>query len=124
MILKELDPNLLVLELSQLQEVTGDENTLILELLDLYVSDTGERVKALEENLSQERWEGALREAHTIKGSSANVGAQRMQHCAHFLERHLRESSSPTPQSFLTRMQQEFSDFQNAVDNFRKAVAG
>ena len=59
------------------------EPDLIVELIDLYLEDAPRRVAAMQESLAGRNWQLVKREAHSLQGSSGNVGAfQIAQICA------------------------------------------
>ncbi|HIF42270.1 MAG TPA: Hpt domain-containing protein [Planctomycetes bacterium] len=54
-----------------------DEPDLIVELIDLFLEDADTRVTALESAARSKDWDQVSRLAHTLKGSSATMGAAR-----------------------------------------------
>ncbi|APB35000.1 two-component hybrid sensor and regulator histidine kinase [Gloeomargarita lithophora Alchichica-D10] len=67
-------------------QIFGDDPEFIQELLTLYLTDAQERVAALQRAIHPLQWEQIYHEAHQLKGASANVGAEGMQHLARQLE--------------------------------------
>ena len=62
-----------------LRELGGDDDeTLFRELLDLYIDDSKNQMRRLEESLASGDLKVAERVAHTLKSSSANLGAMAM----------------------------------------------
>ena len=55
-------------------QVDGEPN-LIVELIDLYLHDAQQRVAVMWESLAESNWASLKREAHTLRGSSGNLGA-------------------------------------------------
>jgi len=55
-----------------------DETDLVIELIDLFISDGGERLSSLRLAVSEPDTALIKREAHSLKGSSGNVGAFRV----------------------------------------------
>ncbi len=78
-----------------LQQTFGDDPEFIQELLALYLSDAQERVAALQRATQPVQWEQLRHEAHQLKGASANVGAEGMQHLARQLEELARDGQDP-----------------------------
>ena len=65
--------------LASFAEVQGeDEPDIIVELIDLYLADTPHRVSAIQAALAARDGLALKRAAHTLKGSSANLGAHRL----------------------------------------------
>jgi HPt (histidine-containing phosphotransfer) domain-containing protein len=54
------------------------EPDLIVELIDLYREDAPRRVAVLRESLAKRDWLSVKREAHSLRGSSGNLGAIQM----------------------------------------------
>jgi len=57
-------------------------------LIELYIKDTQTRIAHLKQALASHDTLAAGREAHTIKGASGNIGANRMMECARVVEDH------------------------------------
>jgi HPt (histidine-containing phosphotransfer) domain-containing protein len=59
-----------------LRELGGAEDPgLLVELIDLYLSDAPQRMAEIEESLASGNWSLLERAAHTLKSASANIGA-------------------------------------------------
>jgi HPt (histidine-containing phosphotransfer) domain-containing protein len=54
------------------------ESDLIVELIDLYLDDALRRVAVMQDSLASNNWASLKREAHTLRGSSGNLGALQM----------------------------------------------
>jgi HPt (histidine-containing phosphotransfer) domain-containing protein len=54
------------------------EPDLIVELIDLYLEDAPRRVAVMRESLAKRNWLSVKREAHSLRGSSGNLGALQM----------------------------------------------
>lgn len=70
----------------RLEEATGGDAEFTAELLTAFVDDSATRLALLAQAVSDRRMDAVAAEAHTIKGSSANVGASRMQQLASRIE--------------------------------------
>jgi len=51
------------------------EPDLIVELIELYIEDARRRLTVMKESLAQRNWLSVKREAHSLRGSSGNLGA-------------------------------------------------
>jgi HPt (histidine-containing phosphotransfer) domain-containing protein len=80
-----------VLDLTPLSELTGGEDELIRELLSVYVTDVKERLDEFLSSRQTNDSKTTLRQIHTIKGSSATIGARQMESIALTLEKHYRD---------------------------------
>lgn len=76
-----IPPNALppAIDAERLDEATGGDAEFTAELLEAYTEDTAGRVEALALAIAHGDMRAIIAESHTIKGSSANVGATRMQ---------------------------------------------
>ena len=54
------------------------EPDLIVELIDLYLEDAHRRLAVMKESLAKRNWLSLKREAHSLRGSSGNLGALQM----------------------------------------------
>jgi HPt (histidine-containing phosphotransfer) domain-containing protein len=54
------------------------EPDLIVELIDLYLEDAPRRVGVMRDSLAKRNWLSVKREAHSLRGSSGNLGALQM----------------------------------------------
>jgi HPt (histidine-containing phosphotransfer) domain-containing protein len=62
-----------------LQQLLGDgEEEFVMELIDVFKSQTQERMQLLREAFENSRLDEARAQAHTIKGGSSQVGADRL----------------------------------------------
>jgi HPt (histidine-containing phosphotransfer) domain-containing protein len=62
-----------------LRELGGEDDPgLLVELIDLYLSDAPQRMGEIRQALSTNDWKLLERAAHTLKSSSANIGAREL----------------------------------------------
>ncbi|MDP1733861.1 MAG: PAS domain S-box protein [Sulfuritalea sp.] len=71
----------------RLDEIVDGDLDLLGELLQAFCSDHAGAVDAIEDSLAAQRDSDALRLAHNLKGSAANLGARELSQAAHALER-------------------------------------
>lgn len=65
--------------LASYKEIQLDgEPDLIVELIDLYLEDAPRRVAVMRESLTNRDWLSVKREAHSLRGSSGNLGGLQM----------------------------------------------
>jgi HPt (histidine-containing phosphotransfer) domain-containing protein len=65
----------------------GDGGEFLKEIVGIYIEDTPKRIDELKKTLAAADVAGFARAAHTIKGSSSNVGAQALRAVAEHLEK-------------------------------------
>ena len=82
--------------------------SLIEELVDLYLTDAETRLSDLQTALNQQDIAAAERVAHSLKGSSNNLGVRRMAALCAELESQLRRQSIAGAEATLVQLQSEF----------------
>jgi HPt (histidine-containing phosphotransfer) domain-containing protein len=73
-----------------LHQLSDDNTEFEWELLQIFVSDSHDCLKNLEQAIATQDYWQTEQSAHHLKGASANVGANRMQNAAAQLEQHAR----------------------------------
>jgi PAS domain S-box-containing protein len=86
------------------------------DLVESYLSNTEQHLKALESSVHEGAWEEVERWAHTIKGSSANAGAKGMQEIARRIEE---VASSEPPESGTLLLDEIRSEFEKVRRYFK-----
>jgi two-component system sensor histidine kinase/response regulator len=84
-----LNPEVPALDRSVLAELmasTGDDLAFVRELVETYLSDTPTQLDGIAEAVAADDAEALVRPAHTLKSSSATVGAMRLSAVARELE--------------------------------------
>lgn len=104
-------------EIGQIQETADGDKDFERELIELFVSDNEERLKTIESLVAGRDAEALRREAHTIKGSSANMGAPGMREIAARLEQ-------VDPRTELTQALQLLEELKAEFEQVRKFFAG
>ena len=86
------DETLDVEVLKALERVKTDDGLdLLVELIDLYLEDTPQRIMAIRSAAAEKNWVQLKRAAHTVKGSSGTLGLRQVARVCQELE----EASSP-----------------------------
>ncbi|MBI1292617.1 hypothetical protein GC173_15475 [bacterium] len=62
-------------DMERLNLITGGDEEMIQELVDLFVSDTTARIASMVESVARQDRLTLKRQAHAVKGASANMGA-------------------------------------------------
>lgn len=104
-------------DLDILREVTDDDAAFERELLQMFATDCAERLTRLERAVEAQDDEAIRREAHTIKGAAANVGAEQLRLCALDLER----AGNAQEYEFA---RERFADLRAAFEEVRLFIAG
>ena len=92
--------------LSQLSEECGAE--MLSGFIGMFVRDTAERLNRLHGLAAQQDVTAVEREAHNLKGSCANLGAERMAAFCHQLETEAEAGSLGSANEFLEQLDSEF----------------
>lgn len=74
------------INLEYLSQISDGDQDFELELLSLFIEDAKLHLDAAEAGMQTQDYKALEREAHHLKGSSGNVGAQSMQSLAYDLE--------------------------------------
>ena len=105
-----------VIDLEQLEDTTEGDPELERELVELFCVGMADRFPALDRSLREEAWETLARDAHSVKGSSANMGARRMSDTAHGLQRAAGRREPGDCRRLLERLQRDFDDVRAFFD--------
>jgi HPt (histidine-containing phosphotransfer) domain-containing protein len=73
-------------DIRNLVDTADGDREFIRELIGIFIEDAGKQLAAIRSLLAGGPGEELARRAHSIKGSSANMGAESMQAVAHALE--------------------------------------
>jgi HPt (histidine-containing phosphotransfer) domain-containing protein len=79
---------------SALRESVGDDDDFVRELVETYVSEGAGHLAALAEAVARGDTAAAVRPAHTLKSSSASVGAMRLSDICRSIEAATRDGQS------------------------------
>jgi HPt (histidine-containing phosphotransfer) domain-containing protein len=104
----------------RLDDITGGDPDLKEELIGIFLEDTAQRLASLGQAVDAGDAKAVREAAHTIKGSSGNMGATGMQHVAEHLERMAKEGDLSGAARSLDGLQTGFA----AVRQFFLKTAG
>jgi len=94
--------------IERLHLITGEDPEAQRELIELFLDDTGQRMRRLEEALVARNWALMGIEAHTVKGASSNMGADSLQVAIALLEKAVKGQQAPEIQPLLEKARLEF----------------
>ncbi|MFA7157709.1 MAG: PAS domain S-box protein [Kiritimatiellia bacterium] len=92
-----------------------NDRELIRETIKIFLEDMPRRIAALADEIKEQKGEAALRSAHTIKGSSANVSGQRLQAVAAEIEAASRNGDWKTAGKLLPDLKRQFELLDKAM---------
>jgi len=72
--------------LNELKETTGDDPAFVRDLIETYLADAPVQLEGIEEAVAANDAEALIRPAHTLKSSSATVGAMQLAEASRALE--------------------------------------
>jgi histidine phosphotransfer protein HptB len=87
----------------------GDNDEFLREIAGIFLEDTPQRITELEQSLAAGDLAKFTRAAHSIKGSSANLGAMALRVVAEKLEHHARTEGLSGVTGLLAEIKTEFS---------------
>jgi CheY-like chemotaxis protein len=104
--------------LASLREIKGPGvDDFLTELIDLFFDDTPAQLKALNEAVTRDDSAEILRLAHSLRGSSVNMGATQMTSVIEELEN---KDSAKNKKQIMARLEQEFNLVRKALKAERK----
>ncbi|HEY9695193.1 MAG TPA: Hpt domain-containing protein [Oculatellaceae cyanobacterium] len=108
--------NSLELDWEHLHEISDGDADFEIELLQMFVEDAQTHIDEVKEAVEQNDWQKLGREAHHLKGASANVGAKPMQLAAEKLEQmvHQQQAGFSDILSDLETFLHQIEDFVNS----------
>ena len=96
--------------IENLRSLNPDDNDEFLrEIADIFMEDTPLRIAELEQSLAAGDLPKFTRAAHSIKGSSANLGAMALRAVAERLEHHARTNGMKAAAPFVAEIVAEFA---------------
>ncbi len=106
------------INLARLGDTFGDDTEFVTEMYGIYVGDAGNRLSELDSAIAAADPEKIGEVAHALKGSSGNIGAERMSALAAELERVDSAQDLQQAQDLATALHTEFEAVQAFVKEF------
>ena len=95
--------------LEELKHLSPSGDDFVTEIIELFLNDSQQRLLNLQSAISRAEHNKAQREAHTIKGSAANVGANKLSASASALEACLKQGKADEIERHLLALELEAS---------------
>ena len=86
----------------------GDDDAFLREIVGIFLEDTPKRIAELEQSLSENDPLRFTRAAHSVKGSSSNLGAMALRAVAERLEQQSKQSGLAGLEPMLAELKSEF----------------
>lgn len=93
----------------RLEAISRGNAAFVAEILKAYVQDSTRHMKELGDRMDAGDWTLAGRSAHTLKGSSANIGAERMGELSLRMQKACEAAEAAQARGILSEMRGEFS---------------
>lgn len=102
--------------IKSLRELSPGDDEFLIEIIDIFLDDTPLRIAELESSLSAQDVEVFARAAHSIKGSSANLGALALRGIAEKLEHHTRKVGLADTGGMIAEIKTRFAEAKLELD--------
>ncbi|PIE03321.1 MAG: hypothetical protein CSA81_02655 [Acidobacteria bacterium] len=66
-----------LVDISQIKDISEGDMDFERDIIEMYLMDTEERIQTIESLAASQNWDDLKREAHTLKGSSGNIGVKK-----------------------------------------------
>lgn len=100
----------------------GDNDEFLREIIGIYLEDTPARIAELEESLAGGDTARFTRAAHSIKGSSSNLGAMAVRAIAETLEHQSSKQGLGDVVGLITTLKQKFAETRVELSKFLPAA--
>jgi HPt (histidine-containing phosphotransfer) domain-containing protein len=104
--------------LQELQQETDSE--FVIELIDIYISETPKQIQAITAALTAQTFPALMIAAHTLKGSSLNLGAKQLGALCLKLEEIGRAGKSIPEGSSVTEIENEYENVKTMLLAFKQ----
>jgi HPt (histidine-containing phosphotransfer) domain-containing protein len=108
--------------LQRLDEVTGGDPAFAIELLDLFLGDSGATILKLQPLIEQCQTNLLKREAHKLKGSAGNLGALRLAQLARAVEQAALKEDAATLHAHVAGIHLEFARVRAQLEQYRRML--
>ncbi len=109
-------------DLERLSRTTGGDLEVELELLRIFVEQTDEKLRSVEAALAAGNYKQIREDAHAIKGSSANVGADGLRELAASLEGRMKNGEHARAEAMVAEVFDEFARVRTFVDEHKQKM--
>ncbi len=94
-----------VFDYHHILEQLGGDSELLEQLVDIFIQDAPGRLERIRQSLETEDWDGLEQTVHTLKGSAASVGANRLLHSVHKLNQACKNKEQHRASSLLSQVE-------------------
>src|SRR5687767_5926139 len=108
--------------LARMDEVTGGDKEFAIELVDLFLTDSTGIIEQLWGLLDEENRDIFRREAHKLKGSAANLGANSLAQLSGEMEQQALALKKPELQERVKQLDEEFARVRRQLEEYLQAL--
>ena len=106
--------------INRIQETSGGDTEFERELIEMYLEDAGQHLENIKLRLGKQDFKAIRQSAHTLKGSSANIGALSLERVAFEIERAAMNDDTPRLSALLPELEENYAGTQQ---QYRRYVA-
>jgi HPt (histidine-containing phosphotransfer) domain-containing protein len=118
-----LEDRLPILDVEQLKEQVAYDDELLVELIDLFLSERVRQVEEMRQAFADGQFDQLSRVAHTIKGSLGSLHAMASKANAQGLELSAKEGDAVRSQGFLAALQEDLNLLEGELLKVRRSVS-
>ena len=111
-----------ILDLPELLERVQDDKELLIELLDIYVTDYQEKRILIAEAIEKNDFEQVKSIAHSLKGASGNISANQLRENFLKFEEMGKNNDFSNAQETIENMDQQFSALANRINEVKNEL--
>ena len=108
-----------IFDKSDLLDRLGDDEELCKEIIELFIEDTPHQISDLKKALEKKDASMVQRQAHSLKGSSANTSALGMQEIAFQIEKAGETGDLDLANSLLVKIEDEYGKFIRTIADLK-----
>lgn len=99
-------------------EIMGGKVEILKKIVQAYVGVAPGHIEAIEKAFGAEDFAKTNMEAHTFKGASSSIGAERLRHIAQAIEAAARDGQAEILEKLIKQLAPEYQGFKKAINNF------
>lgn len=111
-----------ILDVNEFMERVQDDKELLLELLDIFVSDYQEKEKLMKIAVSGNDHEQIKSIAHSLKGASGNISAKKLRETFMKLEELGKNNDTSGADELLSTMNQQFEELLVRIESVKEEL--
>lgn len=112
-----------VVDISRIRETSDGDTEFEMELIEMYLDDAQSHVDRLAAAVEAGDIAGIKQGAHTLKGSSANIGAVRMQDASLELEKCGRDGDAAAAVGLVAPLREAFAVTRTYFEDYLKTIS-